>query len=117
MTTTEAALIMSADETGSINQSLNSNEIPNNAVDYKPRFTVINLVAANGSTYLLQPTDVIIHREDKVVLRNKMHQELQNKFQQYLLYQEYQTDSDGNDNTDSDDDSSDDSLPPLLHID
>ena len=32
MTTTEAALIMSADETGSINQSVSSNEIPNNAV-------------------------------------------------------------------------------------
>ena len=116
MTTTEAALIMSADETGSINQSVSSNEIPNNAVDYKLRFTAITLVAANGSTYLLQP-DIVTHREDKVVLRNQRDQALQNEFQQYLLYQEYQTDSDGNDNTDSDDDSSDDSLPPLLHID
>ena len=108
MTTTEA-LIMSADETGSISQSVSSNEIPNNAVDYKLRFI----------TYLLQSTDGItgMHREDKVVLRNKRLQELQNAFQQYLLYQKYQTDSDTDDNTDSDDDSTDDSLPPLVDID
>ena len=94
---------------------MSSNQIPNDTVDHKLRFTAITLVAADGSTTLMSlPTDYIINREDKIVLRNHlMHQ----AWQQYLLYQKYQTDSDTNDNTDSDDDSTDDSLPPLVDID
>jgi hypothetical protein len=65
----------------------------------------------------LQPYDVIISREDKTVLRNQMSQALLTDLQQYLLYQEYQTGIDVNDNTDIDDDSSDDSVPSLVSID
>ena len=53
------------------------------------------------------PTDV----------RNQRSQALLTDLQQHLLYQEYQTGIDDNDNTDIDDDSSDDSVPPLVNID
>ena len=76
-----------------------------------------SIIMSPGARIYWFPSDVIISREYKAVLRSQRRKELLNDFQQYLLYQEYQTDIDVSDNTDIDDDSSDDSVPPLVNID